>query len=78
MKAEYVGNGTVDAGKLAHHFKGFTPTGPQPAELDGNAQGQQAAGTQGIALCDWRTTALVTFDCAVSEFAGQLPGSLQR
>ena len=78
MKAQYVGNGTVDPSELAHHLKGIAPAGAEAAELAGNTHGQQAAGAQGIPLRNGRTATLVAFDRAVGELAGPRPRGVQR
>lgn len=50
VKAEYMGDGAVDPGELAHHREGVVPVGALAAEGLRDCQRQQAAATQGIAL----------------------------
>jgi hypothetical protein len=50
MEAEDMGDGTVDLGELAHDGQGFAPVGAEAAEPGGNAQRQQAAVAQRVAL----------------------------
>ncbi len=78
MKAEDVGDGTVDLGELAHDLQGFAPCRAEAAVTVGNAQSQQAAVAQGIAFGLRCTAALVTFDGGQGKFGGQLARGLQR
>jgi hypothetical protein len=78
MEAEDVGDGTVDLGELAHDGQGFAPVGAEAAEPGGNAQRQQAAVAQRVALGLGCAAAFVAFDGGQGKFGGQLTGGLQR
>jgi hypothetical protein len=57
---------------------GFRSSRAEAAVTGGNAQRQQAAVAQGIALGLRRAAALVAFDGGQGKFGGQLTGGLQR
>ncbi|MNK96485.1 hypothetical protein D3C87_1167680 [compost metagenome] len=78
MKAEYMGNRTVDLGELAHNGQGFTPTGAEAAQLGGNAQGEQTAVAQGVTLGLGCTATLVALDGGQGKLRRQMAGGLQR
>jgi hypothetical protein len=77
MEAEDVGDGTVDLGELAHDCR-VSLQSRRGRRNGGNAQRQQAAVAQGIALGLRRAAALVAFDGGQGKFGGQLTGGLQR
>ncbi|MNH15703.1 hypothetical protein D3C79_753210 [compost metagenome] len=78
MKAEHVGQRAVDTGEFTDHVEGLRPAGAQPAEVAGDAQGQQAAVADGIALGLGRAALAVALDCGAGELTGQFPRDLQR
>ncbi|MNN55048.1 hypothetical protein D3C81_1699030 [compost metagenome] len=77
MKTENVGDRAVDLGEFANDLQGFAPARAEAAVAGGNAQGQQAAVAQGIALDFWRATTFVTFDGGQGKLGSQLAGGLQ-
>ncbi|MNN29712.1 hypothetical protein D3C81_1433270 [compost metagenome] len=78
LEAVDVGDRAVDPGEFADDLEGLAPTGALASVLLRNAQSQQAAAAQGVALGFRRATALVALDGGFGERGRQLAGCLQR
>ncbi|MNZ88762.1 hypothetical protein D3C78_1076600 [compost metagenome] len=78
LEAVDVGDRAVDPGELADDLEGLAPAGALAAVLLRNAQGQQAAAAQGVALGFRRAAAQVALDGGFGERGRQLAGCLQR
>ena len=78
MEAEDVGQGAVDPGQLPYRLQRLFPGGAEAAQFRRNAQGQETALAQGIALGLGRAALTITFRRGGSEALQQGKEGVQQ